>query len=100
MKLNIEDMIDSILPDVVADQLAKGDIDVFLEALGGDGLVGTGSYDHTRIEALRDAIAARQVIDVGDMVIEYVTSYYNRIAREEIATDLNDYAERYVNNEN
>ena len=99
MKLDREDMIDSILPDVVFDQIAAGDIDVFLEALGGDGLVGTGSYNYPLIEALRDAIACKQAGHVGDMVIEYVTSYYSRIAREEITTDLEDYVGRYVNSE-
>tara|TARA_B110000037_G_C16777789_1_gene366040 strand:- start:31 stop:414 length:384 start_codon:yes stop_codon:yes gene_type:complete len=93
------DMIDSILPDVVFDQIAAGDIDVFLEALGADGLTGTGSYNHPLIEALRDAIACKQASHVGELVIEYVTSYYSRIAREEIAEDLEDYIDKYVNSE-
>ena len=92
------DMIDSILPDVVFDQIAAGDRDVFLEALGADGL-----EDHREsqrlVGALRDAIACKQASHVGEMVIEYVTSYYSRIAREEIEEDLEDYVDKYVNSE-
>ena len=89
------DMIDSILPDVVFDQITAGDRDVFLEALGADGL-----EDHWEpkrlLEALRVHIACKQASHVGEMVIEYVTAYYTKQCYADIAADLETYTARYV----
>ena len=89
------DMIDSILPDVVADHIAAGDRDVFLEALGADGL--EDHWESQRlVGALRDAIACKQASHVGEMVIEYVTTYYTKQCYADIAADLETYTARYV----
>tara|TARA_R110002096_G_scaffold24843_1_gene78249 strand:+ start:513 stop:812 length:300 start_codon:yes stop_codon:yes gene_type:complete len=94
-----EDMIGSILPDVVFDKIQTGDRDVFLEALGADGIYAREGGIDTFITCLRDYIAHKNSSHVGDLVIDYVTSYYSRIAREEIEEDLEDYIGRYVNND-
>ena len=94
-----EDMIDSILPDVVFDKIQTGDRDVFLEALGADGIYAREGGIDTFITYLRDYIAHKNSSHVGDLVIDYVTNYYSRIAREEIEEDLEDYIDKYVNSE-
>jgi len=96
---NQEDMIDSILPDVVFDKIQEGDRDVFLEALGADGIYAREGINNIFIKCLRDYIAHKNASHVGDLVIDYVTNYYSMIAREEIAEDLEDYIDKYVNSE-
>ena len=88
-------LIDSILPDVVFDQIAAGDMGTFLEALGEEGI--HNAFEHNRLlDALRSAIATKSAGHVGEIVIEYVTNYYNAIMADEIINDLENYAERYV----
>tara|TARA_R110002072_G_scaffold87398_1_gene197270 strand:- start:386 stop:706 length:321 start_codon:yes stop_codon:yes gene_type:complete len=88
-------LIDSILPDVVFDQIAAGDTETFLEALGEEGL--HNAFEHNKLlDALRTAIATKSAGHVGEIVIEYVTNYYNVIMADEIINDLENYAERYV----
>ena len=89
-------LIDSILPDVVFDAIAAGDSETFLEAFGEEGIHNSLQDTEKLLDALRTAIACKNAAHVGEMVIDYVTEYYNVVSSDEIINDLESYSERYV----
>lgn len=93
------DMIDSILPDVVFDAIAAGDRELFLEALGADGLYSVAGNGDNLLQALREAVACKDASHVGVMVIEYITSYYSSVCYDDIKEDLEDYTDKYAYND-
>lgn len=93
------DMIDSILPDVVYDAIVAGDREMFLEAIGADGMYDRHGEQDNLLDALRDAVACKNASHVGEMVIEYITSYYSSVCYDDIKEDLEDYIDRYARND-
>jgi hypothetical protein len=89
-------LIDSILPDVVFDAIAAGDSETFLEAFGEEGIHSSWQDTEKLLDALRMAIACKNAAHVGEIVIEYVTEYYNVISSAEIISDLESYSDKYA----
>ena len=90
-----ESFIESVLEDVTLDKIERGDDDLFDEALGIEGFASFYKGDRERQQrmysTLRYAIASGNREAVGKLVINWVTSYVEDVAREEIEGDLEKY---------
>ena len=89
-------LIDSILPDVVFDAIAAGDSETFLEAFGEEGIHNYTCDPKMLLGCLRTAIACKNENNVGRLVIDYVTRYYNVICYDAIKQDLESYSEKHI----
>lgn len=93
-----DEFVEAKLPEVVAEQVSYGNVDVFWEALGPDGFdqyfsgrMNGEAAKEKKLAELREAIADEDYEQVGKIVTSFVTAYFEDIAYDDISDNLEAY---------